>query len=117
MRHRNKKMKLGRSFQQRKAILKALASALILREKIFTTENKAKKLKPFVEKAISKARKNNLANKRLLLQTFSPRIVDKLMKEIGPRYVNQSGGYTRIIKSNLRKADAARMVLIELVKK
>lgn len=117
MRHGKKKQKLGRSFHQRKAILRSLASALILKEKIFTTEVKAKKLKPFLEKSISRARKNNLFTKRFLLRDFTPRIVDKLIKEIGPRYVNQAGGYIRMAKVGSRKADAAKMVLLELVKK
>lgn len=117
MRHRNKKIKLGRSPQQRKAILRAMASALILKERIFTTEGKAKKLKPFIERTISRSRENTLANRRFLLETFSPRIVQKLFKEIGPRYVNQPGGYTRIVKAGSRKADSAKMVLIELIKK
>lgn len=115
MRHGKKKQKLGRSFHQRKAILRSLASALILKEKIFTTEVKAKKLRPFLEKSISRARKNNLFTKRFLLRDFAPRIVDKLMKEIGPRYANQAGGYVRIMKMGARKADAAQMVLMELI--
>ncbi|HUT96018.1 MAG TPA: 50S ribosomal protein L17 [Candidatus Paceibacterota bacterium] len=117
MRHRKKKQKLGSSFHQRKAILRSLASALVLKEKIFTTEGKAKKMRPFLEKAITRARKNTIADRRILLKTFPVRIVDKLMKEIGPRYINQAGGYIRIIKTASRKADAAKMVLIELVKK
>lgn len=117
MRHAKKKQKLGSSFHQRKAILRSLATALILKERISTTEIKAKKLRPFLEKAISRARKNDLAARRILLQDFAPRIVDKLIKEIGPRYAAQPGGYTRIMKTGARKADAAQMVLMELVKK
>jgi len=94
-----------------------LASALVSKEKIFTTEGKAKKMRPFLEKAITRAKKNTIANRRILLETFPVRIVDKLMKEIGPRYVNQPGGYIRIMKTMPRKADAAKMVLIELIKK
>ena len=116
MRHRNKKQKLGSSFHQRKAILRSLASALVSKEKIFTTEGKAKKMRPFLEKAITRAKKNTIADRRVLLQTFPTRIVDKLIKEIGPRYANQPGGYIRIMKTMPRKADAAKMVLMELVK-
>ncbi len=116
MRHRNKKQKLGSSFHQRKAILRLLASAVILKERIFTTEGKAKKLRPFLEKAITKAKKNTLANRRLLLMDFTPRVVDKLIKEIGPKYINRVGGYTRIMKTTNRKADSAKMVFIELIK-
>lgn len=116
MRHKKKKNKLTRSKDQRRALLRSLASSLILKEKILTTENRAKKLRPFLEKNISRARKDTLANKKLLLKNFSPFVVDKLMKEIGPRYKKRSGGYSRIIKTNPRKADSARMAIIELVK-
>ena len=116
MRHRKKKNKLTRSKDQRRALLRSLASSLILKEKIVTTENKAKKLRPFLEKSISRSRKDTLANRRLLLKNFSPAVVDKLMKEIGPRYKERSGGYSRIIKTNPRKTDSAKMAIIELVK-
>ena len=117
MRHRKKKQKLGSSFHQRKAILCSLATAIILKGRISTTEGKAKKVRPFIEKAITRARKNTLANRRLLLMDFKPRIVDKLIKDIAPKYINQAGGYIRIIKIGHRKNDAAPMVFIELVKK
>jgi len=117
MRHRKKKQKLGSSFHQRKAILCSLASHIIFKERISTTEGKAKKVRPFLEKTISRAKENTLSNRRILLQDFTPRVVNKLLKEIGPRYANQPGGYTRIIKTLARKSDAAQMVLIELVKK
>ena len=117
MRHRKKKQKLGSSFHQRKAILRSLASVIILKERIFTTEGKAKKVKPYLEKVISRSRENNLANKRILLTDFTPKVVNKLLKEIGPRYASQTGGYTRIMKTKARKSDAAKMVLIELIKK
>jgi len=116
MRHRNKKQKLGSSFHQRRAILRSLANAIILRNRIFTTEGKAKKVKPFIEKVISRAKKDTLANRRLLLKDFNLRIVNKLIKEIAPKYANRVGGYTRIIKTNNRKADSAKMVFIELIK-
>ena len=115
MRHKKKKNKLTRSKEQRRALLCSLVSSLILKEKIVTTENKAKKLRPFLEKSISRSRKDTLANRRLLLKKFSPAVVDKLMKEIGPRYKERSGGYSRIIKTNPRKSDSARMAIIELV--
>jgi large subunit ribosomal protein L17 len=116
MRHRKKKLKLTRSRDQRRALLRSLASSLILKEKITTTEAKAKKLRPFLEKSISKARKDTLTNRRLLLKQFSQKIVDKLFKELGPRYQTRPGGYCRIIKINLRKTDSAKMAIIELVK-
>jgi len=115
MRHRNKKQKLGSSFHQRKAILRSLASAVILKERIFTTEGKAKKVRPYLEKAISRAKADNLANKRILLRDFTLKVTNKLLKEVGPRYANQAGGYVRIMKTGARKSDAAQMVLIELI--
>jgi len=117
MRHRKKKQKLGSSFHQRKAILRSLATAVILKGRISTTEGKAKKVKPFLEKAITKSKENTLTSRRLLLMDFAPRIVDKLMKEIGPKYVNISGGYTRIMKTVSKRSDAAKMVFIELIKR
>ncbi len=117
MRHRKKKQKLGSSPHQRKAILCSLATALILKGRISTTEGKAKKVKPFIEKAITRAKKNTLADRRLLLMDFKPRTVDKLMKDIAPKYINQAGGYTRIIKIGQRKNDSAPMAFIELISK
>ena len=115
MRHRKKKQKLGSSFHQRKAILRSLASAIVLKERIFTTEGKAKKVRPYLEKVISRSRENTLANRRILLMDFTPRVVNKLLKEIGPKYVNQTGGYTRILKISSKRSDAAPMALIELI--
>jgi len=116
MRHRKKRQKLTKTIAQRRALLRSLLSAIILKEKIITTEGKAKKIRPFLEKTISKAKKNSLANRRLLLRDFSPKIVNRLMKEIGPRYKNRPGGYSRIIKMGRRKDDAAPMAIIELIK-
>lgn len=117
MRHRRKRNKLTKSKDQRRALLRSLSSFLILREKIITTEGKAKKLRPFLEKLISRARKDTLANRRLLLRDFPLKIVNKLIKELGPRYKNRPGGYSRIIKISPRKTDSARMVIIELIPK
>jgi large subunit ribosomal protein L17 len=96
--------------------LKSLASVLILKEKIKTTEAKAKEISPFVEKQISRAKIGDLASRRLLAKFFSPKIVKKLVNEIGLRYKDRPGGYTRIIKLGQRKSDGARMAIIELVK-
>lgn len=116
MRHRKKKLKLTRSKDQRRALLCSLVSSIILKERITTTEAKAKKLRPFLEKSISRARKDTLANRRLLLKNFSEKVVNKLIKELGPRYKERPGGYSRIIKLNPRKIDSAKMAIIELVK-
>ena len=115
MRHQKKRQKLTKSVDQRRALLRSLISSIILKEKVITTEGKAKKIKPFLEKYISRAKKDTLANRRFLLRDFSPKVVSKLMKELGPRYQGRSGGYCRIVKLNLRKNDAAQMAIIELV--
>ncbi len=116
MRHRKKKLKLTKTRDQRRALLRSLASSLIFKERIITTEAKAKKLRPFLEKSISRSRKNTTANQRLLLKDFSKKVVNKLIRELGPRYKDRSGGYSRIIKIIPRKTDSARMAIIELVK-
>lgn len=116
MRHRKKRQKLTKSANQRRALLRSLVSSIILKEKIITTEAKAKKTRPFLEKTISRAKKDTLANRKFLLINFPPKIVNKLMKELGPRYRDRAGGYSRIIKLNPRKNDAAKMAIIELIK-
>ena len=116
MRKRKKGRKLSRKKGQRRALLKSLASALILNEKIKTTEAKAKEIAPFVEKFITLGRKGNLASRRRLSRFFSSKIVKKLIDEIAPRYKTRQGGYTRIVKLGQRKSDGAKMALIEFVK-
>ncbi|MCK4454032.1 50S ribosomal protein L17 [Candidatus Parcubacteria bacterium] len=116
MRKQKEGRKLSRKKSQRSALLKTLASALILNEKIKTTEAKSKEVSKFVEKKITKAKKGDLTARRLLSQSFSPKIVKKLVDEIGPRYKERKGGYTRIIKLVPRKSDGARMAIIEFVK-
>lgn len=116
MRKRKKGRKLSRNKNQRKALLKALARALILHEKIKTTEAKAKETRSFAEKLITQAKKGDLASKKLLIRFFSPQLVKKMIDELGPRYKERAGGYTRIIKLGPRKSDGARMAIIELVK-
>lgn len=116
MRKRKKGRKLSRKKDQRKALLRSLAASFLLKEKIETTEAKSKEVSSFVEKQISRAKIGNLASRRILSNFFSPRIVKKLVNEIGPRYKERKGGYTRIIKLGPRKSDGARMAIIELIK-
>lgn len=108
--------KLSRKTDQRKALLKALISALFLKEKIQTTEAKARETSVAAEKMITRAKIGNLNSRRLLAKFFSPQIVKKLVEDIAPRYKERKGGYTRIIKLGPRKDDGARMAIIELVK-
>jgi len=85
-------------------------------EAIVTTEAKAKALRPIAEKVITKAKKGGLHNHRQILSFLRDQeIADKLMEEIGPRYDDRAGGYTRILKIGPRKGDNAPMCRIELV--
>lgn len=111
-----KRRKLSRKRNQRKALLKALVSALILNEKIKTTQARAKEISRVAEKFITRAKRGNLHSRRLLARFFSPPVVKKLMEEIAPRYKERPGGYTRIVKLGPRPSDGAKMAIIELVK-
>jgi len=111
-----KARKFSRKRSQRVALLKSLASNLILREKIKTTEAKAKGTAKFLEKFISQAKKRDLTSRRILANFFSFKIVKKLIEEIGPRYKERKGGYTRILKLGPRKSNGAKMAIIELIK-
>lgn len=114
-----KKLKQGRKFhrtmQQRKALLNSLARSLFIHEKISTTEAKAKELSMFAEKCITRAKKGDLAARRILAESFTKDVVKKLVEVIAPKYKERNGGYTRIIKKGPRKSDAAKVAFIELV--
>lgn len=111
--------KLGRKRDVRRALLRDLATSLIQYEHITTTEAKAKELRPFIERWVTKARKaggdSDVAVRREVARYFDPNTVKKLVEEIAPRYKNRNGGYTRIIKRTPRKGDAARRSIIEFV--
>lgn len=96
--------------------MKALISALLLHEKIKTTEAKAKEISGMTEKLITRAKKGDLFSRRLLLGFLSPKLAKKIIEEIAPRYKERMGGYTRVIKLGPRKSDGAKMAIIELVK-
>ncbi len=108
--------KFSRETDQRQAFMKSLAANLIKKEKIKTTEPRAKELRSFVERAITRAKKDNVANRRLLSRRFSSKIIKKLFQELGPRYRSRAGGYTKITKIIPRKSDGAKMAVIELIK-
>jgi len=116
MKKQKKGRKLSRKSAPREALLKALAGALLVVEKIKTTEAKAKEVSGFVEKQIARAKSGDLRSRRLLARDFSPEIVGKLIKEIAPKYKERKGGCTRIIKLGPRKSDGAKMAIIELIK-
>lgn len=116
MRHRKAGRQLRRTSEQKLALMRGLASSLILHESIETTEAKAKELRPFVEKLITKAKSGTLHDRRLAVRHVQKReIADKLFQEVGPRFSARSGGYTRILKTGHRKGDGAEMARIELV--
>jgi len=117
MRHHNSQRKFGRDKMGKRALLSSLALNLIVREKIKTTEMKAKELRPFIEKLITRAKKGNLATRRLIVSRLSNRRpeVKKLFEILAPRYADRKGGYTRILKLGARKSDGARMAIIEFV--
>ena len=116
MRHQRKGKKLGRDSAHRKALYSNLAGALITHGRIETTEAKAKELRPFVEKIISKAKTGTLHSRRLAGRHIQKRAAaDKLFQELGPRFAKRPGGYTRILKTAHRKGDGAEMARIELV--
>jgi len=116
MRHKKRERKFTKSKNQRRAMFCSLASSLIIKEKIITTEAKTKALRSFVEKVITRAKNDTVANRRLLSRNFSPKVIKQLFQELGQRYKSRSGGYTRIIKIHPRKSDGARMAMIELIK-
>ncbi len=108
--------RLGSGPAHQKLMLSGLASSLIRDGKIKTTEARAKAVRPVVERLITKAKKGDLASRRLVLRTVPDRdIVHKLFSEVAPQYAERNGGYTRIVKLGPRKGDAAPMALVELI--
>ncbi len=96
--------------------MRSLAQALLKEGKIKTTEAKAKALRPFVERLITKARTGTPASRRLVKTRLGNDMnLQKLYKEIGPKYASRAGGYTRVIKAGFRLSDGAHMAYIELV--
>lgn len=122
MRHGKKGKKLSRDKNQRRALLRGLAVNLILHEKIRTTEAKAKALRPFIEKLITKSKAihqepaKKLAAIRHLSACLPSAARKKIAGEIALRYLKRQGGYTRIVKLAPRSGDGAKMAIIELVK-
>jgi large subunit ribosomal protein L17 len=116
MRHRSNKKILGRKAGPRKALMRSLATALVTHERMETTLAKAKVIRPYVEKLVTKSKAGNLAARRELMKTFTvEQPVKKLLEVLGPRYANRAGGYLRITKLGHRQGDAAETALIEFV--
>lgn len=108
--------RLGGSPAHERLMLANLATALFQHGKITTTEAKAKRLRPFAEQLITKAKRGDLHARRRVLRVVRDKdVVYTLFDKIAPRYANRNGGYTRIVKTGPRKGDAAPMAIIELV--
>ena len=117
MRHQRQRHKLSRDTAHRKALLANLSKELIEHERIKTSQAKAKAVKPEVEKLITLAKGGSLHARRQALSTLGQDrfLVHKLFEEIGPRYAERPGGYTRIVKLGPRRSDSTEMVFLELV--
>jgi large subunit ribosomal protein L17 len=116
MRHNIAGRKLSRTSTHRKALFANLTVALVKHEQIQTTLPKAKELRPYIEKLITKARDNSLHTRRYLIAMLGDEAaVSKLLDVLAPRYAQRAGGYTRILKAGFRKGDAAAVAMIELV--
>ena len=116
MRHRHGLRKLNRTSAHRLAMLRNMMCSLIKHEAIKTTLPKAKELRRVVEPMITLAKEPTVANKRLAFNRLRDReVVVKLFDEIGPRFANRQGGYTRILKMGFRNGDNAPMAYMELV--
>ena len=117
MRHHNKVKKFNRSKSARVGLMKSLAVSFFDKERIVTTEAKAKALRPYAEKLITHAKKGTVEGTRFIISKIGDNVGShKLRKEIGPRFKDQNGGYTRIMKMARRAKDASPMATIELVK-
>jgi large subunit ribosomal protein L17 len=108
--------RLGSGPDHQKLMLGGLASALFTNERLTTTEAKAKALRPFAEHLITFAKRGDVHARRQVLRDLTDRdVVHKLFSEIGPRFAERGGGYTRIVKLGQRKGDGAPMAIIELL--
>lgn len=116
MRHRVKGRKLKRTASHRRATLRSLATAVLKHKRIKTTLAKAKEARSYVERLITKARKNDLHSKRLVMSEIHDKeVVKELFAEIVPKIGDRPGGYTRVVKLGTRAGDAAQMAILELV--
>ena len=108
--------RLGGSASHQKAMISNLARSLIEHERLETTQTRAKEVQPLVDKLVGLAKRGDLHARRRALSIVHDRdVVHKLFEEIGPRYTDRDGGYSRIVKTGPRKGDAAPMAVIEFV--
>jgi len=116
MKHKRKGKTLGRKKESKEAMLRNLATSIIIYENVKTTKAKAQAVRPLVAKIIGLGKESNLNNRRELLKIlYFKKSVNKTLDVLGPRYKDRKGGYTRITKLEPRKGDGAEIVKIELV--
>lgn len=115
MNKKKKGRKFGRTSDQRRALMRSLVVNFIESEKMKTTDAKARELRPVIEKMVTRACDNTLANKRLLISKIGIKATKKLTEKIAPKYLERNGGYTRITKLAPRAGDASKMAVIEFV--
>ena len=118
MSHHNKARSFGRPATQKHALMRSLMKSLIMHERISTTEAKAKELRPLVEKMVSQARVDSVANRRLVASRLGndQEVVRKLFGSIAPRYKERAGGYTRIVKRMVKATTGRKEAYIAFVK-
>ena len=115
-RHGYKGRKFGRERDQRRALIKGLATSLVMEEKIETTLPKAKELTRYIEKLITKAKKGDLANRRRVIAGLSTQVAAfKLVDEIAPQLTGRTSGHVRVERTRLRVGDGAQMATIAFV--
>jgi large subunit ribosomal protein L17 len=116
MRHRKSGKKLGRPTAHRYAMLRNMAISLVEHGRIETTVTRAKALKIFLEPIITLGKKGDLSARRLALKKLpNKKTVHKIFEEVAPKFADRPGGYTRVIKSSVRRGDNAQLAIIEFV--
>lgn len=118
MRHRKTGRRLGRTAAHRRALKRNMAEALFRHERIRTTVAKAKELRPYVERLITLSKSDTVHARRLFAREIQDRkLIQRVFSEVGPRFENTNGGYTRIIRLGNRHGDGADMAILELVER
>jgi len=115
MRHAVRGRKLGRTTAHRRALFRNQLASLVQHERITTTLEKAKELRPIAEKMVTQGKRGTLHARRRVRRLLDRHMVKKLFDNIAPRFAERQGGYTRILKLGPRKGDGAEMALIEFV--
>ncbi|MEK7390875.1 MAG: 50S ribosomal protein L17 [Patescibacteria group bacterium] len=115
MRHHSKIKKFGRERNQRHALIRSLAVSLVRDGKIKSTEQKAKALRPFIERLVTNGKKKTLAARRGIANEIGDKSAGLIVKTISPKYSDRNGGYTRVTKLVRRASDGAKQAIIEFV--